>query len=152
MNLPVNDISKDDCVLFIWTTDYHLQKCLAVINAWGFTYKTIAFVWQKLNKAGNPVCFMGAYTMKSGIELCLLGTRGDNIHKKIIKHNVKSLVSEKRQQHSKKPDIVRDRIVELFGDLPRIELFARNRHMGWDSWGNEITDGFPGCAGKQPGQ
>lgn len=67
-NLPINNISDENCILFIWTTDYHLEKCFKVINKWGFTYKTIGFTWQKLNKQNKPVCFMGAYTMKSGVE------------------------------------------------------------------------------------
>ena len=64
--LPVKNIADDDCILFIWTTDYHLSRCCEVIKEWGFDYKTVGFVWQKLNKKNQPVCFMGAYTLKSG--------------------------------------------------------------------------------------
>lgn len=138
-SLPISSISGDDSILFIWTTDYHLEKCInKIIPSWGFEYKTIGFVWQKLNKKNEPVCFMGAYTMKSGVELCLLATRGKNAHKIVKKHNIRSLITSQRLQHSKKPDEVRDRIVELVGDVPRIELFARDKFDGWDSWGNEI--------------
>lgn len=136
-NLPVSEIADENAILFIWTTDYHLQKCLEVIEAWGFEYKTIGFVWQKLTKKGLPLTFMGAYTMKSGIENCLLATKGD-AHKLVKKHNIRALVQSPREKHSKKPDIVRDRIVELVGDVPRIELFARERVTGWDAWGNEV--------------
>jgi N6-adenosine-specific RNA methylase IME4 len=138
MELPVNDIADDNAILFIWTTDYHLARCIEVINSWGFEYKTVGFAWQKKTKAGKPVCFMGAYTMKSGIELCLLATKGKRAHKYVQKHNVRALVESERQKHSKKPDEVRDRIVDLVGDLPRIELFARNTTDGWDVWGNEV--------------
>jgi len=137
-DLPVSKITDDDCILFIWTTDYHLEKCFQVIKSWGFEYKTVGFVWQKLNKSDKPVCFMGAYTMKSGVELCLLATRGKNAHKMVIKHNVRSLIQSPRLHHSKKPDLARNSIVELVGDVPRIELFARDRFSGWDSWGNQI--------------
>lgn len=65
--LPIGDICADNCILFIWTTDYHLERCLEVIRAWGFEYKTVGFVWQKKTKKNTPVCFMGAYTMKSGV-------------------------------------------------------------------------------------
>ena len=130
--LLVQDISAENCVLFIWSTDYHLEKCLEVIKSWGFQYKTIGFVWNK------KCCFMGAYTMKSGIELCLLATKGKDVHKLVKKHNVRSLIESPRQKHSKKPDEVRDRIVELFGNLPRIELFAREKKEGWDSIGFDI--------------
>ena len=138
MLLPVNNIALTDAVLFIWSTDYHLEKCMSVIKNWGFQYKTIAFAWQKKNKQGQPVCFMGAYTMKSGVELCLLATKGKAAHKLVKKHNVRGLIETPRLKHSQKPAEARNRIVELLGDLPRIELFARQKVDGWDVWGNEI--------------
>jgi len=137
-NLPVRELAAENCILFIWTTDYHIEKCLRIINIWGFEYKTVGFSWAKKTKSGNPVCFMGAYTMKSGIELCFLATKGKDIHKLVKKHNIRALVESQREKHSKKPDEVRKRIVELMGDLPRIELFAREKTPGWDVWGNEI--------------
>ena len=130
--LKVKDICDKNCILFIWTTDYHLEKCLKVINAWEFQYKTIGFVWNK------KTCFMGAYTMKSGIELCLLATKGKDIHKLVKKYNIRSLIEIKRTKHSKKPDEIRNAITELMGDIPRIELFARQKTDGWDVWGNEV--------------
>jgi len=136
--IPVNKITDNNCILFIWTTDYHLEKCLQVIKGWGFEYKTIGFIWLKKNKQGSSVCFMGAYTLKSGIELCLLATKGKYAHKLIKKHNIKSLIESPREEHSKKPNEVRERIVELVGDIPRIELFARQKIDGWDCWGNEV--------------
>lgn len=136
--LPIQNIVADNALLFMWTTDYHLEKCLKIINSWSFTYKTIGFYWQKTNKKGEPVCFMGAYTMKSGVELCLLATRGKDAHKLVKKHNIRSLITHPRTEHSKKPDEVRDRIVELCGDVPRIEIFGRQRTDGWDVIGNEI--------------
>jgi len=138
MKLPVKNITDENCILFIWTTDYHLERCINVINSWGFAYKTIGFNWAKKTKTGDSVCFMGAYTMKSGNELCLLATKGKNAHKLVKKHNVRSLVETKRLEHSVKPDCVRDRIVELLGDLPRIELFARKKTLGWTTIGNDI--------------
>ncbi len=137
-SLPVASITADDCILFIWTTDYHLARCIQTIEAWGFVYKTVAFAWQKQNKQGKPVCFMGAYTMKSGIELCLLATKGKNAHKLVKRHNVRALIEAPRAEHSKKPNEARERIVELVGELPRIELFARQKTEGWDVWGDEI--------------
>jgi len=138
MKLPVGSIAADDAILFIWTTDYHLNKCMDVIKAWGFEYKTVAFSWLKKTKAGKPVCFMGAYTMKSGIEMCLLATRGKKAHSLVKKHNIRSLIESPRMEHSKKPDVARERIVELLGDIPRIELFARETSDGWHTWGNQV--------------
>ena len=136
--IPVNKISNDNCILFIWTTDYHLEKCMDVIRAWGFVYKTVGFVWAKKNRNGSQVSFMGAYTKKSGCELCLIATKGKDAHRMVIKHNVNSFVEYPRQEHSKKPNIIRDRIVDLIGDRKRVELFARETFCGWDSWGNEL--------------
>lgn len=137
-DFPVKNIAAENSILFIWTTDYHLGRCInEVIPSWGFEYKTIGFVWAKKNNAGNQVSFMGAYTKKSGCELCLIATRGKNAHKLVIDHKVNSFIEYPRTEHSKKPDIVRDSIVQLVGDRPRIELFARDNFPGWDVFGND---------------
>lgn len=137
--IPVNKITNNNCILFIWTTDYHLNRCMRVIQEWGFEYKTVGFVWAKKNKNGEQVSFMGAYTKKSGCELCLIATKGADAHKMVIKHNINSFIESPRQEHSKKPDIVRNSICELVGNKPRkIELFARQKFDKWDCWGNEV--------------
>jgi site-specific DNA-methyltransferase (adenine-specific) len=137
-NIPISNIAKDDCILFIWTTDYHLDKCIKVIESWGFKYKTIGFVWAKKNKQGKQVSFMGAYTKKSGCEICLLATKGKHAHKMVKNHKVSSFIEYPRAEHSKKPDIIRDSIIELLGEEPKkIELFARNNFDGWDCWGDD---------------
>ena len=138
--LNVSSIADENCILFIWTTDYHLSRCCEVISAWGFTYKTVGFVWQKLNTKKEPVCFMGTYTLKSGVELCLLATKGKQAAKLVKNRKIRALVQSVREHHSKKPDEIRNRIVALCGDIPRIELFARQRVDGWDAWGNEIEE------------
>ena len=136
--IPVNNITADNSVLFMWTTDAHLESAMKVINAWGFKYKTIGFVWNKKTNKGNQVCFMGKWTMK-GSEICLLATKG-KAHSMIQKHNVRQLVEAERQKHSKKPDEVRNRIVELLGNRPRLEMFCRESKQGWDVWGNEVEN------------
>ena len=137
-NIPVRDITADNAILFIWTTDYHLARCISeVIPAWGFEYKTIGFVWAKKDNRGKQVSFMGAYTKKSGCELCLIATKGKDAHKLVQKHNINSFIEYPRGEHSKKPNIIRDSIVELTGDRKRIELFARDNFEGWDVWGND---------------
>lgn len=138
INLPVRDIADDNCVLFLWTTDAHLPLAIKVMDAWGCPYKTVGFVWNKKEKSGKQVCYYGRWTMK-GSELCLLGAKG-KINSQIKNHKVRQLVESVRDRniHSKKPDEIRNRIVELMGDLPRIELFARQRVDGWDAWGDEV--------------
>jgi len=132
--LPIEGLADKNCVLFLWTTDAHLPLALEVMRAWGFKYATIAFVWNKKEKSGKQVCYYGYWTMK-GTELCLLGRRGKV---RPVGHNVRQLVEAIRYNHSQKPDEIRDRIVRLCGDLPRIELFARQKVDGWDCWGNEV--------------
>lgn len=137
-NLPIKNISAENCILFIWTTDYHLGHCITeVIPSWGFEYKTIGFVWAKKNHQNKQVSFMGAYTKKSGCELCLIATKGKDAHKFVINHKINSFIEAPRLEHSKKPDIIRESIVDLVGDRKRIELFARDNFAGWDNWGND---------------
>lgn len=136
--LPVKDIADDNAILFIWTTDYHLARAIEVCSAWGFQYKTVGFLWAKKNKSGSQVAFMGAYTMKSGCELCLLATKGKDAHKLVKNHKVRAYIASLRTKHSEKPAETKDRIVDLLGDIPRIELFARTKTPGWHVWSNEI--------------
>lgn len=133
--LPIKDMAADDATLFLWVTMPHLMRAKAVIEAWGFEYKTVAFVWTKQNKK-SPTRFMGmGFWTRSNAELCLLATRG---HPKRVSKSIRQIVDSPIERHSKKPDEVRNRIVDLLGDLPRIELFARERHEGWDAWGDEV--------------
>lgn len=135
-NIPIQDICDKDALLFMWTTDQHLPDALELMKSWGFRYCTIAFYWVKKTNKGNNCYNVGCWTMKS-VEMVLLGLHGKPMHFK-IKRNVKQLVEAERKQHSQKPDEVRERIVDLVGDLPRIELFARQKRDGWDVWGNEV--------------
>ena len=134
-NLPVKDIADNDCLLFIWVTMPKLNEVFDVINKWGFEYKTCAFTWVKRNKKSDSWFWgMGRWT-RANAELCLLATKGNP---KRISASVHSIIETPIEHHSKKPDIVRQKIIELVGDLKRIELFARETAQGWDSWGNEL--------------
>lgn len=135
-NLKVSEITDKDCALFMWTTDAHLEEAMKVIKSWGFKYKTIGFTWLKKEKSGVQSCYVGFWTLKCG-EICLLATKG-NMSKYLKKRNVRQLVEATRGRHSEKPQEVRNRIVEMFGDIPRVELFARQKVEGWDCWGNEV--------------
>ena len=136
--LPVGALSEKSAVLFLWATLPHLQEALEVMMAWGFTYKTGAFVWVKENRVADGLFKgMGSYTM-SNAELCLVGTKGKGLKRK--DRSVRQVVICPRSHHSEKPAEVRDRIVKLYGDVPRIELFARQRVPGWDAWGLEVPE------------
>lgn len=134
--LPVKNICDDDCVLFLWVTPPQLIEGIKVMQEWGFTYKTVGFTWVKTYKNGKPFFGLGFWT-RSNSEMCLIGTKG---HIKRKSNKVSQIIISELEKHSKKPDITRDKIVELMGDLPRIELFARQTVPGWDSWGNEVTN------------
>lgn len=131
----IQKISDDNCILFLWVTYPILPKALETIKYWGFKYSTLGFVWVKRNKKADTWFFgLGNYT-RANSELCLIATKGKI---KRVSKSVSSVIDARIMEHSRKPDIVRDKIVELMGDLPRIELFARQYAEGWDCWGNEV--------------
>ena len=133
--LPVADIADKDCVLFLWATYPNLREAFAVLDAWGFVYKTVAFTWVKRNRK-SPGFFVGlGHWTRANAEICLLATKGKP---KRISRSVRQIIDTPIERHSKKPDEIRTRIVELMGDVPRIELFARERTDGWDVFGNEV--------------
>ncbi len=132
--LKVNDIADKNCVLFLWAVSPLLPEALDTMKAWGFKYTTVAFVWSKLTKNNIKIANMGRWTM-GNVELCLLGKKGKP--QRQVK-NIRQLVEAERTVHSKKPEEVRNRIVSLIGEVPRVELFARNKSEGWDAWGNEV--------------
>ena len=133
--LPVGELADRDCALFLWITFPMLLDALSVIKAWGFTYKTVAFAWVKQNKKADTLFWGMGYWTRANVELCILAAKGRPRRKSAGVHQV---VLAPVEEHSKKPDIVRDKIVTLMGDLPRIELFARQTPPGWDVWGNEV--------------
>lgn len=132
--LPIQELADKDCVLFLWATSPLLPEALKTLGSWGFNFKTVAFVWSKKTKNGLDVANMGRWTM-GNVEICLLGVRGKPQR---IRKNIRQLVVAERTRHSEKPAEVRNRIVELMGDIPRIELFARQKTDGWDVFGNEV--------------
>jgi len=134
--LNINKITAEDAILFMWATFPMMQEALEVIKAWGFKYKTLGFSWIKLNKNGTPFFGIGHYT-RSNCEVCLIGIKG-KASKLIKDKSISSVIMEERRRHSEKPAIIRDKIVQLCGDLPRIELFARHKIDGWDYFGNEV--------------
>ncbi len=127
--------AADDSVLLLWVTYPQLEEGLKVLRAWGFTYKTVAFTWVKVSNGNNPLMGMGRYT-RANAEICLLGTKGKGC--KRMSASIRNTQFYPRREHSQKPSEFRAEILKLFGDLPRIELFARRKVGGWDCWGNEV--------------
>ena len=143
--LPIRDLAADSCMLFMWVTYPILDKSFEVMKAWGFDYKTCAFAWVKANKSADLSKLnvekdirmnMGYYT-RANSELCLLGRRGKTLER--MDKGVRQVILSHQREHSRKPDEAYDRIERLFGDVSRIELFARTEREGWDVWGNEVS-------------
>jgi N6-adenosine-specific RNA methylase IME4 len=135
MDLPIKELVDKDCVLFLWATYPMLPEAIKLISAWGFAYKTVAFTCVKKNKKADSWFWgMGTWT-RANPEICLLATRGNPQR---VSKAVHSVLDSRIREHSQKPDETRDRIVALMGDVPRIELFAREKTPGWDVWGNEV--------------
>lgn len=144
--IPVKDIVAKDAALFMWVTSSHVPDALQLAEAWGFKFKTIAFIWVKMPSDGGQMGFfapapkyrigMGYWTRQQG-EICLLFTRGKP---KRLSMGVRQIIAEPRRQHSRKPDETHERVQALVGG-PYLEMFAREPREGWTVWGNQ-TDKF----------
>jgi len=134
--LPVGDIASDDCLLALWWVPPMPREALDVIDAWGFKLKTMkGFTWHKITKTGKDHFGMGHWT-RANTEDCLFAARGKP---KRTNAGVRQLIHAHVRDHSRKPEEARDALVTLLGEnVRRIELFARQRSVGWDSWGAEI--------------
>lgn len=144
--MRVREIARRDCHLFLWTTGPHLRQAFDVMDAWGFRYSTMAFVWIKLlRRFGDaPAMFydlkadfhagMG-YTTMSNAEFCLLGRRGRPVR---ATAGIRQVCVAPVREHSRKPDEIRDRIAAYVGSVPKLEMNARQEFAGWDQWGNEV--------------
>ena len=135
--LPIKNISADKSILFLWITFPRLPQGLETIKSWGFTYYGLGFDWIKTSKNKNLSWGMGYYT-RQNTEVCLIGVKKNPHRFKPLVRNELSAVMHDRLRHSVKPNIFRKKIVNIIGDLPRIELFARQKTPGWDVWGNEV--------------
>ena len=147
ISLPVADLAAPNSALFLWATFPQLPEALRLIQAWGFTYKSVAFVWLKKNRKADSWFYGLGFWTRGNAEICLLATRG---HPKRQAANIHQFIISPIEAHSKKPDEARDKIVALMGDVPRVELFARQSPPGWDVWGNEVESTVPDFWTKCP--
>jgi N6-adenosine-specific RNA methylase IME4 len=143
--LPVDELMAPDAALFFWTIQPMLPEALRIIETWGFTFRAIAFVWIKMPQKWSehqfplrirPRLGLGYHT-RSGSECCWLATRGKGYKRQSMA--VEQVIFAPIREHSRKPDEVAHRIDRLVGDVPRIELFARQQRPGWATWGDEIN-------------
>jgi N6-adenosine-specific RNA methylase IME4 len=142
--LPVGELMAPDAVLFLWVLQTHFPAALQLIEAWGFEYKTVGFVWIKMPKSWSadalplrirPRTGLGFYT-RSNSEQCWIARRGNGCAR--LDRGVDQVIYAPVREHSRKPDEVRARIERLFGDVPRIELFAREQRPNWCAWGEQV--------------
>ena len=132
-NFPVADVASNDCVLFMWCINSMLPDAIQLIDAWGFRFKTVGYVWIKTNRKARSL-FMGlGYHTRQNAELCLLATKGKP---KRQAGDVHQIIMSPRREHSRKPDEIYGRIERLYPG-PYLELFSRTKRAGWDQWGNE---------------
>jgi N6-adenosine-specific RNA methylase IME4 len=150
-SLPIPSLAAADCALFMWATWPKLREALYVMSAWEFELKTCAFVWVKTQRRNafrslsfwdrdeltlsNLFVGMGRWT-RSNSEFVLLGVKGSP---RRASADVRQIIVAPIGRHSAKPAETRERIVRLMGDLPRVELFAREKAEGWAAWGNEVS-------------
>jgi len=131
--LPVSKIADDNCHLYLWVTNPFIREGLEVVDAWGFQYKQL-LTWVKTE--ANMAINMGlGYYFRVATEHCIFAVRGKLPR---LDKSIKNVFLAPQTKHSKKPEIFRDLIIRHSGDLPRIELFARQKVEGWDCWGNEV--------------
>ena len=140
VTLPVTNIAAKNSILMMWATYPKLVDAFKVINAWGFEYKTVAFTWIKLNKRGSGFKFGLGYHTRGNCELCLLATRGKGLRR--VDNAIPNLLIAPVRDHSQKPNEVKNRIERLYGDVSRIELFARQEqiNVNWTVLGNEVGE------------
>ena len=134
-NLSIREIGNNNSILFMWAVWPRLRDMFDVMEAWGYEYKTIGFVWVKANKTGfGHFMGMGYYT-RSNTEPCFIGVRGSM---PVETHDVLQIIYSAVREHSKKPEAQYDKIERLYPNMKYIELFARNERDGWVCWGNEV--------------
>lgn len=131
--LPVSRFAADNCALFMWAVMPQLAEALRVIAAWGFEYKTCAFVWVKQTQDEQRLATGMGYWTRANAEICLLATKGSPPR---LNADVHQVVMSPRLEHSRKPDEIAARIERLIPG-PYIELFSRRKREGWDAWGNQ---------------
>lgn len=136
--LDVPGIADKECALFMWVIDTHVQQAIELASSWGFRYSSVAFVWRKMTKNGKDHFGMGKTTRKQ-LEMVLLfmKTPPKRQSAAVRQYLPAEWIDAKTREHSRKPDEIYSRIEALY-EGPRVELFARQKWPGWDSWGAEV--------------
>lgn len=139
-SLPIGAVAKERSHLYLWCPNALLPEGLAVLKAWGFTYKT-NLVWHKVRKDGGSDGRGVGFYFRNVTELVLFGTRGKNVRTLAPARRQVNLVATRKREHSRKPDEQYE-IIEACSQGPYLELFARGKRTGWIGWGNEATEQY----------
>lgn len=135
--LPVRRLAASNCALFLWCTWPLIFEAPRVFESWGFSYRTLAWEWVKLNpRAEGLKIGLGFYT-RANVEPCLLAVRGSMPVQTKKERNV---ILAPAEAHSRKPDEQYAKIERLYPEGRRIELFARRPRPGWACWGNNVAE------------
>jgi len=133
--MPIANVITENCTLFLWATWPNLKDAFTVITAWGFTYRTVAWVWVKLNENSMGTHIGMGYYTRSNTEPSLLAVRGTM---PVATHNVQALIMSSIRDHSRKPDEQYAKIERLYPNMNYLELFARYHRPRWDVYGDQI--------------
>lgn len=139
--LPVRSIAANRSALFLWATGPRLPEAIEVMRTWGFHYRGVAYVWVKTAIDGHIIAGQGVRPtfVKPTTELVLVGsTNARGRAFPLLSERQGQVILAPRGAHSEKPDCIRDAIVALLGDRPRVELFATARFDGWEAWGDGL--------------
>lgn len=139
-SLPVNGLCETTAHLYLWCPNALLPNGLAVMNAWGFTYKS-NIVWHKIRKDGGSDGRGVGFYFRNVTELLLFGVRGKDARTLAPGRRQVNLFGTRKREHSRKPDEQYE-LIESCSRGPFIELFARGTRKGWTTWGNQADDGY----------
>ena len=133
--LPVNEISKDRCHLYLWVPNALVSEGLEVMKSWGFQYKS-NIIWQKIRKDGEPDGRGVGFYFRNTTEMLLFGVKGKNVRTLKPGRTQVNVIKSRKREHSRKPD-EQYKIIEGCSWGPYLELFARGKRKKWTVWGNE---------------
>jgi N6-adenosine-specific RNA methylase IME4 len=136
-NLQATQLASENCALFLWATWPNIKDAFRVIDAWGFTYRTLAWEWVKSNRSGMGFHFGMGYYTRANPEPCLLAVRG---RMPVQSHSISALIYSPVREHSRKPDDQYRKIEALYPEMNYLELFARQERPGWVALGNEVGE------------
>ncbi len=139
--LPVASLVESVAHLYLWVPNALLPEGLAVMQSWGFQYKS-NIVWHKVRKDGGPDGRGVGFYFRNVTELLLFGVIGKNARTLAPGRRQVNIIKSIKREHSRKPDEVYE-LIESCSPGPYLELFARGRQNGWDAWGNEAEAYYP---------